>query len=120
MVRRLHAIDAAADKVDHRSRPIERMLPIRKCPRIPTNVPAQQLFFLNSDFVRIQAESLSQRIDSKDTQAERIKEAYEILFGRAPAQQEVQYGAEFLAAGNKSWPEYLEVLMSSNEFNYIN
>jgi hypothetical protein len=30
------------------------------------------------------------------------------------------YGAEFLSAGYKSWPEYLEVLMSSNEFNYIN
>jgi hypothetical protein len=88
--------------------------------RIATNVPAQQLFFLNSDFVRKQAESLAQRIAFKESQPEQIKEAYQILYGRMPAQQEVRYGAEFLSAGNKSWPEYLEVLMSSNEFNYIN
>src|SRR5258708_26496761 len=32
--------------------------------RITTNVPVQQLFFLNSDFVRSQAESLAKRIST--------------------------------------------------------
>ena len=63
---------------------------------------------------------LSQRIASKESQPEKIMEAYQILFGRTPAPEEVRYGGEFLSAGNKSWPEYLEVLLSSNEFNYIN
>ncbi len=88
--------------------------------RIATNVPAQQLFFLNSDFVRLQAESLAERLASHGAQPEKIKEAYQILFGRPPVQDEVLYGSEFLSAGNKSWSEYLEVLLSSNEFNYIN
>jgi hypothetical protein len=82
--------------------------------RITTNVPVQQLFFLNSDFVRSQAESLGKKIA-----APKIKDVYLTLFGRAPTPQELKYGMEFLSSKNNSWTEYLEVLLSSIEFNYI-
>jgi len=35
------------------------------------------------------------------------------------ARQRGRLVAQFLAADKKSWPEYLEVLLSSNEFDYI-
>jgi mono/diheme cytochrome c family protein len=87
--------------------------------RIATNVPVQQLFFLNSDFVRSQAELLAKRIGSPRPEPQGIKEAYLILFGRTPTQQELKYGSAFLSNQNNSWTEYLEVLLSSIEFNYI-
>jgi hypothetical protein len=82
--------------------------------RITTNVPVQQLFFLNSDFVRSQAESLAKKIA-----APKIKDVYLTLFGRTPTPQELKYATEFLSSKNNSWTEYLEVLLSSIEFNYI-
>src|SRR5262245_21218834 len=41
--------------------------------RITTNVPLQQLFFLNSEFVRKQAEALSQRIGSESSEPAKVQ-----------------------------------------------
>jgi len=88
--------------------------------RITTNVPLQQLFFLNSIFVRKQAEALSQRIGSESSDPAKVQALYRILFGRAPTREELQYATEFVSAGPTTWPQYVQVLLSSNEFNYVN
>jgi hypothetical protein len=87
--------------------------------RIATNVPIQQLFFLNSDFVRSQAELLAKRIGMSKPEPQRIEDVYMILFGRTPTQRELQFGSQFVASQENSWTEYLEVLLSSIEFSYI-
>ena len=88
--------------------------------RMVTNVPVQELFFLNSGFVRKQAEALAERLASAPAGPARIQASYELLFGRAPTPEEVRAGSAFLADKGAGWREYLEVLLSSNEFNYIN
>jgi uncharacterized protein DUF1553 len=88
--------------------------------RITTNVPLQQLFFLNSGFVRKQAEGLSQRISSESSDPAKVQALYRILFGRTPNREELQYATEFVSAGPTTWPQYVQVLLSSNEFNYVN
>lgn len=87
--------------------------------RIATNVPLQQLFFLNSPFVLAQAESLSKRLGELPSD-QKIKQAYRILFNRAPSAEEVDKGTVFIATQGNSWPNYLQVLLSSNEFMYMN
>src|SRR5437667_11852338 len=88
--------------------------------RLTTNVPLQHLVFLNSDFVRSEAEALAQRIGNDLPETGKIQAIYRILFGRAPTQQEVEYATEFVSAGPGLWPQYVQVLLSSNEFNYVN
>jgi hypothetical protein len=87
--------------------------------RITTNVPLQQLFFLNSDIVRKAAEALLQQMSSDLSKEEKIRRIYRILFSRLPNQEELRCGSEFVSDGGKFWLQYVQVLLSSNEFNYI-
>ncbi len=79
-----------------------------------TNVPLQKLFFLNSGFLRLRAEALAKRVE---TAPDRIMAAYRILFHRSPSARERAAGERFLAGAG--WPEYAQVLLSSNEFLYV-
>jgi hypothetical protein len=88
--------------------------------RITTNVPLQQLFFLNSSFVRKQAEALSQRIGAESSETAKVQALYRTLFGRSPSQEELQYATQFVSGDPGFWPQYVQVLLSSNEFNYVN
>jgi hypothetical protein len=83
-------------------------------------VPLQQLFFLNSPFMQQQAEMLAQRLDDYTSDQQKIKQAYSLLFNRPPTQQEIEKGTAFLSAQGNSWPNYLQVLLSANEFLYVN
>jgi hypothetical protein len=87
--------------------------------RIATNVPLQQLFFLNSPFVQAQAELFNKRLGDFPPD-EKIRRAYSLLFSRAPSAEEVGKGTAFLSAQGNSWRNYLQVLLSSNEFIYSN
>ncbi len=83
--------------------------------RIPTSVPPQRLFFMNSPFVESQAQALAARLtgDSRT----RIEQAYRIVYGRAPEPEESRLALEFLA--RNGWPQYARALMSSNEFLFV-
>jgi hypothetical protein len=85
--------------------------------RMSTNVPLQKLFFMNSSFVADQAKSLATKLKGED--AARIGEAYQILFSRPPAKQEIDLAQQFLHQGKDQWPQYTQVLLSSNEFSFI-
>jgi len=84
--------------------------------RVVTNVPLQRLFLMNSTFVEAQAAALSKRLSGDAP--ERIREAYRILFGRAPSAEETRLGLAFV--GKSSWTEYARVLLNSNEFEWVN
>lgn len=91
-----------------------------------TTVPLQQLFVLNSEFLVNNAKALSARLArSADDDAERIREAFELLYGRPTTTNELQMGLQFLGAesstqpGLPRWEQYAQVLLSTNEFLYV-
>jgi hypothetical protein len=84
--------------------------------RTETNVPLQRLFLMNSSFVEQQAAALAKRLTGTDT--EKLRQAYRILYGRTPADDELQMGLEFVA--KSGWNEYARVLLNANEFDWLN
>ena len=87
--------------------------------RVVTNVPLQKLFYLNSDVVGQRATALAKRIEKK-ADDDAIAAAYRILFHRAPSEQEFKLGREFLQqTAEDRWKQYAWVLLSSNEFAYV-
>ena len=91
--------------------------------RNATESPAQELFFLNSQFIAQRAEAFARRVSNgpKRVEASRIASAYRILFGRAPSREELRLGLEFLQSGQTDvWPRYAQALLNSNEFLFVN
>ncbi len=88
--------------------------------RVVTNVPLQRLFFLNSDFILNQSEALAARVRTGESDAKSIKEAHRLLYAREGSASDVQDGLDFLAsAGEDGWTQYAQVLLSSNEFAFV-
>src|ERR1700722_7281750 len=100
--------------------------------RFTTNVPLQRLYFMNSSFVYKQAEAFARRVYDEADDTARIQKAYRILFGRPPSEAETKAGLDFLQAHPETpgdqvagqpttaWNEYTRVLLSSNEFEFVN
>jgi len=102
--------------------------------RTSTTVPLQQLFILNSDFLVQQARALAKRVNASGSSSEpdRIRSAFLLLFGREPSEAETELGLVFLQAEPfkddsgkplmsqlSPWEQYAQVLLSANEFLYI-
>ena len=101
--------------------------------RISTTVPTQSLSMMNSPFVRLQAEKLSQRIrPAADVPlANAIEHAYRIVFSRRPSDSERAKMAAFIESQqsliegdsatktDKAVVEFCQVLLCINEFIYI-
>ena len=85
--------------------------------RTVTNVPLQRLFFLNSAFILKQSAALAARVMAAAPEEGRIAYAYRLLFQREPAAEEITLGRQFLTQGN--WSAYAQVLLSANEFAFI-
>jgi hypothetical protein len=92
--------------------------------RDATTTPLQGLFVLNGPFVKQQATALAERLvrDQPDSVEARVARAYERLFSRPPDEDELQLASEFLGsapADPKSWKLYLQSLLGSNEFMFV-
>jgi len=99
--------------------------------RFSTNVPLQRLYFMNNDFVYAQAGKFAERVYPQPTDVARIAEAYRLLYGRAPTAKEMEIGLQFLKTtpekpGNTvngepitAWRQYARVLLSANEFEFV-
>ena len=91
-----------------------------------TTVPAQALFFMNSEFAASSASAAAGRIledkSLRDDEA-RVRRAYAVLLGREPAREEIADAAAFLAAekGTPSagWTSLVQSLMAGTEFRYV-
>jgi len=100
--------------------------------RFSTNVPIQRLYFMNDEFVYDQAGRLAARVFPKGDDTARIREVYQLLYGRQPEANELQVGLDFLKNTPEkpgylvnqqpltAWKQYCRVLFSSNEFEFLN
>ena len=99
--------------------------------RLPNTVPQQYLFMMNNSYMLHRAERFASRLAQESQTTElRIERAYRLLYGRLPTGEEQQIGLEFLKeqeakeriAGSDDrsrMVRYLQVLLSSNEFMYL-
>jgi hypothetical protein len=86
---------------------------------------------LNSEFMVRQAKALAAKLEGVKaaSEEERINKAFLLVYGRLPKAEERQLGAEFLAQhaekprsadnGMTGWEQYAQVLLSANEFLYV-
>lgn len=88
--------------------------------RVPTDVPLQRLFLLNSPLVIGASEALSKKIEGSQSDEAKIAAAYRRLFVRDPAPAERKAALEFLHTPGNGWPQYLQVLLASDEFLQVN
>jgi Protein of unknown function (DUF1553) len=97
-----------------------------------TIVPLQQLLVLNSEFMIARARGLAARLAAADKDdAARIRKAFVWLYSRPANEREVQLGLAFLRAPEQTvspdepkatlsrWEQYAQVLLSANEFTFI-
>ena len=83
---------------------------------IASVLPLTRVSVLDADPQR--AKALAARLQGDDP--ERIDQAYRILYQRAPTTDEKKLGLEFLeTTGAKGWIEYAQVLLTSNEFQFV-
>jgi len=111
--------------------------------RTTATVAPQALYLMNDAFVLARAEALARRILADDANGVsganeaggasgdrgRIARTYELLFARPPTDDEVEIGLAALARGEttaddadarlRSWSEYVQVLLWSNEWTFV-
>jgi len=103
--------------------------------RLPSITPLQALFMMNDPLAHRTADGLAQRVVSADSQDDaRVTRAYQLVFQRAPDDTEQQECAAFLKsyreklaelitppdqAATRSWSALARVLLSTNEFLFV-
>jgi hypothetical protein len=97
-----------------------------------TNVAPQALFMMNSSFVMERAKGFATKLldDAGLTDAGRIEKAYLMVLTRKPDASEIDSALSYIAnlekqlgateAHSTAWQSFCHILMSSNEFVYLN
>jgi len=103
--------------------------------RSSSTVPLQALFLMNSDFIRDTAAAFARRArrDAPDVRA-RIHQMEELAYCRAPTQDETARAEDYLTqyrnlalttglsparADTEAWLSYARVILTANEFFYV-
>ncbi|HVT99967.1 MAG TPA: DUF1553 domain-containing protein, partial [Acidobacteriaceae bacterium] len=94
-----------------------------------TTVPQQALFAMNSPFVMAQARRLAARpeVVAEDDPARRVQALYQLVFGRRANDDELDLALRFIASPQASseasklspWELYAQILLSTNEFLFV-
>jgi hypothetical protein len=103
--------------------------------RTSATVALQALYSLNNSFVSEQATSLAHRLlGARSDTSQRIDLAHRLAYGRPARADECERGAAYLAsyaseldrngvaapqAENEAWTSYARVLLTANEFVYV-
>lgn len=93
--------------------------------RSVTTTPMQKLFMLNSGFVigRAKAFAANLQRDRNGTAGERVRHAYQSVYTRNPAPDELALAVKFLggpsSGGISRWEQYAQMLLVSNELLYV-
>jgi hypothetical protein len=104
--------------------------------RHQTTVPQQALFMMNSPFMQEQVRHLRARLDAsaQSTLEQKIDVAYHLLFSRPPTPEERELGLRYVSSPSveniykspdgttvylSTWEEYLQALLLSNEFLFV-
>jgi hypothetical protein len=96
-----------------------------------TNIAPQGLYFMNSDFLRQRAMDLAKHLLEREPgDAGRVSRAYLLAFGRRPKPEEIAGMLKYIegypvtsgAADGRldRWLSLWRVLLTSNEFSYLN
>ena len=88
--------------------------------RMATNVPLQRLFFMNSDLVAQQARSLAARLKAEPDDAARSAKLTGCCWARTATGRRSNWASNFCRMRSDAWPQYAQVLLSSNEFGFVN
>ena len=73
---------------------------------------------MNNEWVISQAKALAARLTGSDEA--KVTQVYRLLLQRTPEKKEAELALGFLrSAGEKAWREYAQVLMTSNEFQFV-
>lgn len=87
--------------------------------RTTTTTPLQQLFVLNGEFVAQRARTIAAGLPMTDVESG-VRTCYELLFQREPTADELALAKDFLSGGNvEQWREYVQVLLGSSEFMFV-
>ncbi|HLJ12498.1 MAG TPA: PSD1 and planctomycete cytochrome C domain-containing protein [Planctomycetaceae bacterium] len=96
-----------------------------------STMPLQALALLNSQFVVDRAKGFAARLErAAPDEAARVRLAYSVAWGRAAGDAELEAALQFLAsqeseyqpapeARSRSWVDFCQMLLASNEFLYI-
>jgi hypothetical protein len=103
--------------------------------RSSSTVPLQALFLMNSDFMRDTAASFASRVSLEASNPpDRIRRMEELAYGRSPTMDEIAKAEEYLAqyrnlalttglnptrAASEAWQSYARVILTANEFFYV-
>lgn len=97
--------------------------------RFVTTVPQQALFLFNSPFAAQQARDFAGRADVASLAEPdiRIRQMYLLALGRAPSDEEISLGRQFLAAQGadaadgklNAWQSYAQAILLTNEFIFV-
>jgi hypothetical protein len=105
-------------------RSFDMALPDTHAPqRFTTTVPQQALFLMNAPFVMEQAKALAARANEADP-AKRVAALYRLAYSRPATAEEMQLALEFVKApaegmGLTPWDQLAQVLLSANEFAFV-
>jgi hypothetical protein len=90
--------------------------------RAETTHPLQALYFMNSSFLRTQAENVNRQpeIAERTEVSERVAALYRRILARRPEADEVALASRYLgrAPAAAQWTQFAQVLLLSNEFSY--
>jgi len=104
--------------------------------RDSTTVAPQALFLMNSDLIWQASQQLAERVlhGARDDDEARLREVYELAYGRPPSSRETARAVEFLRAyehelasdglgvnerRRRAWEAWCRVVLASNEFIYV-
>ena len=90
--------------------------------RDETTVAPQALFLMNGQLVTGATRAMAVALQAEPTDADRLARAYHLVLGRPPRQDEQRAWRTFLAGFDEplsAWQSVCRVLLSSNEFVYI-
>lgn len=95
--------------------------------RTITTIPQQQLFLMNGKFIVKLARAFVQKIPLVEDDEERIERTFQLIFTRPLSETEKNLALKFLQEDRREdhssqltrWEQYVQILLSSNEFMYV-
>ena len=90
-----------------------------------SNVPTQALYFLNNEFLHTHAAGFAKQLAATQDAGVRIHRAHTLTLGRPATPVELAEAREFITAYTaaadepKAWAAWCRVLLSSNEFLFV-
>ena len=94
--------------------------------RLETTVPQQALYLMNSAFAQTAAGALADRLDSRASPADRLRQLYRFALARDPSADELRLGAEFVAVPDDRlfstfdvWDRLAQAILMTNEFAFV-